>query len=116
MNGVRRVILVNDSRLVLGILTRVIKKAKHLEVVGELADLQDLNKKIVETEPDWVIVNDEQDEKNLEMIAELMNAHPTIRFLTVTTDGSQVRMRWLEPHEKNLSGLSLAEILNVLTQ
>jgi chemotaxis response regulator CheB len=115
VDDVQRVVLVHNSRLLLGILRRVIEKAEHLEVVGEMASLRNLNEKMGETNPDWVILNDEQSEKNLEIINELMNTHPSVRFLTVNTEGSQVRMRWLAPHEKNLSGLSLADILKVLT-
>jgi chemotaxis response regulator CheB len=115
VNNVQRIILVHNSRLLLGILRRVIEKADHLEVVGEMASLQYLNEKMGEANPDWVILNDEQGERNLEIINELMKTHPSVRFLTVNTEGSQVRMRWLEPHEKNLSGLSLADILKVLT-
>jgi chemotaxis response regulator CheB len=115
VNNVQRIILVHNSRLLLGILRRVIEKADHLEVVGEMASLQYLNEKMGEANPDWVILNDEQGERNLEIINELMKTHPSVRFLTVNTEGSPVRMRWLEPHEKNLSGLSLADILKLLT-
>jgi chemotaxis response regulator CheB len=112
---VQRVILVHNSRLLLGILKRVIEKAEHLEVVGEMVNLHNLDEKMWETNPDWIIINDEQYEKNPEQINDLMNSHSSIRFLTVNTEGSRVKMRWLETHEKNLSGLSLEEILKVLT-
>jgi DNA-binding NarL/FixJ family response regulator len=97
-------------------LRRVIGKARHLEVVGEMVDLRNLNEKIMETHADWVIVNEERDVKNLEAINELMNAHPSVRFLTVTADGSQVSMKSLGFREQNLSSLSLAEILKVLAR
>lgn len=116
VNGVRRVILVNNSRLLLGMLRRVIEKARHLELVGELVDLSNLGEKIAETNADWVILNNEQNVKNLETVDKLMNAHPSVRFLTVNADGSQVSMKSLRLHEQNLSGLSLVEILKVLAQ
>jgi DNA-binding NarL/FixJ family response regulator len=97
-------------------LRRVIEKARYLEVVGEMADLRNLSEKIRETNADWVIVDHEQDARNLGAIIELMKAHPFVRFLTVTADGSQVHMQSLGFHEENLSGLSLAEILYVLGQ
>lgn len=116
MNGVSAVILVITSRLLIGMLRRVLEKSRHFEVVGEMVDLQNLSNKIVETEADWVILDNEQDMRNLGTINDLMKTHPSVRFLTVTTDGSQVRMKSLGFHEKNLSGLSLAEILKVLSQ
>jgi DNA-binding NarL/FixJ family response regulator len=116
VNGVSAVILVITSRLLIGMLRRVLEKSRHFEVVGEMVDLQNLSNKIVETDADWVILDNEQDMRNLGTINELMKTHPTVRFLTVTTDGSQVRMKSLGFHEKNLSGLSLAEILKVLSQ
>jgi chemotaxis response regulator CheB len=116
VSGIRRVILIIDSRLLLGMLRRVFEKARHLEVVGEMVDLRNLGEKIMETNADWVIVDDEQDASNLDTINKLMNAHPSVRFLTVNADGSQVHMKSLGFHEENLSGLSLAEILKVLEQ
>ncbi len=110
----KRIIIVNDSPLLLGMLRRVIEKARYLEVAGEMDDLQNLSQKIKETNADWVIMDYEQDAKNISIINKLMEGHPSIRFLTVTTDGSQVRMKCLGFHEENLSDLSLAEILKVL--
>lgn len=106
----------NDSRLLLGMLRRVIEKARLLELVGEMVDLGSLGEKIAETHADWVILNNEQNVKNLETIDTLMNAYPSVRFLTVASDGSQVSMKSLRSHEQNLNGLSLAEILKVLAQ
>lgn len=116
VNGVSAVILVIDSRLLLGMLRRVLEKTRYLRVVGEMVDLRNLGKKITETNADWVIVDNDQDKRNRGTINELMKAHPSVRFLTVTTDGSQVRMKRSGFHEKNLSDLSLAEILSVLGQ
>lgn len=116
MNYVRRVILVNNSRLLLGMLRRVIEKARHLEVVGEMVDLQNLGEKIRETNADLIIMDREQEARNLGAIQELMNAYPSVRFMTVTADGSQVCMKRLGLHEENLSDLTLYEILKVLDQ
>lgn len=116
MNCLKRVILVNESRLLLGMLKRVIKKVRHLEVVGEMIDLQNLSEKIMETNADLIIIDFDQEEKNLNTIYELMRAYPSVRFLTVTADGSQVRIKGLGLHEENLSNLSLAEILKILCQ
>jgi DNA-binding NarL/FixJ family response regulator len=97
-------------------LRRVIEKSRHLDVVGEMVDLKNLSKKIRETNADWVIVDHAQNLRNLDIIIELMKAHPSVRFLTVTADGSQVHMKSLGLQEENLSNLSLAEILYVLGQ
>ena len=113
VNDTRRIILVDGSRLVLQMLKRVFGKSKRLEVVGE-GLFSDTEKMIQATDPDWVIINIDVDGKDKEAINEMIQAYPKVRFLTVSKDGSQVQMKWLEAHEENLSGLSLSEILKVL--
>lgn len=110
-----RVILVNDSLLLQGMLKRVLEKTKRIEVVGEV-DLRDLENMMWHTNADWVIINTARNENDMGTINDLMEAHPSVRFLMVTTDGSQVQMKWFELSEKNLSGLSLAELLKVLVE
>ena len=40
--------------------------------------------------------------------------HPSVPFLAVASDGSKVKMKWLEIHEQELNGLSLGELIHVL--
>lgn len=115
MNNKSRVILVNDSLLMQGMFKRVLEKTKRVEVVGEV-DPRNLEDMLQNTNADWVIINTAQNENDMGKINDLMEAHPSVRFLMVTADGSQVQMKWFELSEKNLSGLSLAELLKVLVE
>jgi hypothetical protein len=37
-----------------------------------------------------------------------------MRLLAVSSDGSKVKMKWLEPHEENLEDLSLNDLIHIL--
>lgn len=115
MNDKSRVILVNDSLLMQSMFKRVLEKSNRIEIVGEV-DLRDLEHMMQKTNTDWVIINTVQNKNDVEEINDLMGAHPSVRFLIVTADASQVQMKWFELSEMNLSGLSLAEILKVLVE
>jgi len=39
-----------------------------------------------------------------------------MRLLVMAVDGSQVRIRWIEPHEIYLNDKSLEELLTILRQ
>jgi len=39
---------------------------------------------------------------------------PSLRFLAVSTDGSKIKMKWLERHEEDLGDLSLKDLIHLL--
>jgi hypothetical protein len=43
-----------------------------------------------------------------------IDEHPSVRFMVIASDGSTIRMKWLEIHEQGLNGLSLNDLLGIL--
>lgn len=109
-----RIILANGSRFLHEMLKRVIEKTPDLQVVDEVADLTRLSPAIANTDAQWVIMSLPLDGEIPEVVKSLLIAHPSVRILAMATDGSQVRIKWLESHEEALDDLSLDELFAVL--
>ncbi len=112
----QRVILASGSRLLREMLNRIFDKTEKLEVIREISDHQQLSAAIETLDVEWVILSPERDQSMPTWVDAYLRKHPSVRFLTVSNDGSQVKMRWLDQHEKALSGLSLNELIQILEQ
>jgi hypothetical protein len=110
----KQVILLNDSRLMREMLIRVLNKSKRLRVIRQVKNEQDLEDAIQETNAEWVLMTLPADGHVPNWITELNHVHPKLRFLSISIDGSHIKMSWLESKEKDLDGLSLEELLEVL--
>lgn len=110
----QRIILANSSRLLREMLNRILLKTEHLDVVQEVTDHKNLPSAIEQQEAEWVIVSLPTEEATPDWIDKYMRQHPYVRFLTVSADGSLIKMKWLESHEENLSDLSLPELIHIL--
>ena len=102
----QRIILANGSRLVREMLNRALLRADHLKVVKEITDHRNLPSAIERYDAEWVIMSLPIDSKVPEWVDAYMIEHPPVRFIAVSSDGSQVKMRWLESHEEELDNLS----------
>jgi len=109
-----RVVLANESRLLREMLERVIKKVPDLEVVGHSADPARLPSLLEEIDAQWVIVSLLPNGKIPAVADSLLAEHPSLRVLAVAVDGSQMKAKWVEPHEKDLGDLSLEELIAIL--
>jgi DNA-binding NarL/FixJ family response regulator len=114
--GPRRIILADVPRFLREMLRRALAHAPGLWVVGEIADLGRLSSAIEQTGAQWVIVSLPQDGKMPEATESLLAVHPSVRFLAVTTDGSQIKLKWTESHEQTLDDLSLDELIELLRE
>lgn len=110
----KRVILANGSRLVREMFNRVLLKEEKLKVVQEVKDHENLPSDIDQTDTEWVIMLLPLDSSMPEWVDGYLTDHPFVHFLTVSTDGSQVRMRDVENREEELEDLSLKELLHIL--
>ena len=108
-----RIILVDGSRLLIEMLNRVFLKTEHLDVV-RVADHNHLPSAIEEQESEWVIVSLPVDEPEPDWIDTYMRQHPHARFLTMSADGSLIKMKWVESKEEDLSDISLPELIHIL--
>lgn len=110
----QRIVLANGSRLLRDMLKRIIFKSDNLEVVREVTDQKELPSVIEQTNPEWVIVPLSFDNGVPAWVDHYMAHHPSVRFMALSTDGSKIKVKWLEVHEKELIGLSLNDLLHIL--
>lgn len=106
----RRIILANDSRLLREMLNRAFNKVDGLQVVQELIDIADVDDAVEQMSPDWLVVSPSQ----AEHITETLEKHPDVRVITVSPDGSQIRMMCRGNYEEKLDGSSLSDLLSIL--
>ncbi len=110
----RQIILVTEPRLLREMVERAIEKNAGLQIVAEVDRLNDLSAKIEETGADWVILFLRPGQATPEQVQDLLRAFPSIRFLTIASDGSLVEMKWVEFHARALERLSLDGLLTLL--
>jgi DNA-binding NarL/FixJ family response regulator len=110
----QRIVLANGSRLLRDMLKRIIFKSENLEVVREVTDQKELASVIDSTNPEWVIISLSFDNGIPAWVDGFMASHPSVRFLALATDGSKIKLKWLEVHEQELNGLSLTELIHIL--
>jgi DNA-binding NarL/FixJ family response regulator len=110
----QRIVLANGSRLLRDMLRRALFKSKSLEVIQEVSDQRELHSVIENTKPEWVILSLSFDNGVPAWVDTYMAAHPSVRFMALAADGSKIKMKWLEVHEQELSGVSLSELIKIL--
>lgn len=110
----RRIILVTEPRLLREMVERAIEKDPGLQIVAEVDRLSELKAAIRETQADWVILFLLPGQAAPHQVEELLRAHPSVRFLTIASDGSQVEMNWMEFHARSLNRLNLDGLFTIL--
>ena len=110
----QRIVLANGSRLLRDMLKRIMFKSDQLEVVREVTDQKELPSVIESTNPQWVIVSLSFDNVIPPWVDNFLVSHPSVRFMGFASDGSKVKMKWLEVHEQELNELSLNELIHIL--
>ena len=112
----RRIILTNSSRLVRDLIKKVIGKTPGLEIVSEVEDISEFPDTVKRKEADWAIVLLSPEEQVPDLVEQVIQEQPSMRFLLMGVDGSHARMKWNEPHEVPLDEKSLQELLDLLRQ
>jgi DNA-binding NarL/FixJ family response regulator len=114
MPNTQRIILVNSSRLLREMLHTVLSKAEHLQVVREVSDQEELPSAIDQLEAEWLVISLPFDRGLPDWVDQYISNHPLMRLLAVSTDSSEVKLKWLESREENLEDLSLNDLLHIL--
>jgi len=109
-----RVVLANEPRLLRGLLSRVLKQAPGLQVVGQELDKAKLSSTVAESRADWVIVSLWQNGNLPAFLRDLVSEHPSLCLLGMAADGSRARTWCLGRGEQSLNGLTLDEFLTTL--
>ena len=110
----QRIVLANGSRLLRDMLKRIIYKSDKLKVVREVTDQKELPSVVEYTNPEWVILSLPFDNIVPSWVDGFMANHPSVHFMALSTDGSKIKMKWLEVHEQELNGLSLNDFIHIL--
>ena len=110
----KRIILASDYRLVREMLKRAIDRVEGLQVVDEVNHLNEIGQSLENNTADWVVISLPPDPGMPAYLDKLSGDHPELRFMAVASDGSEVVLRWLEPHQAALNNSSLIELLSVL--
>lgn len=109
-----RVVLANEPRLLRGLLSRVLKQAPGVMVVGQELDEAKLSSTVGESQADWVIVSLWQNGNLPAFLRNLVSDHPSLCLLGMAADGSRARTWCLERGEQSLNGLTLEEFISTL--
>lgn len=110
----KRIILANSSRLLREMLSRVLLKRDHLEVVQEVDDHAKLPSAIEREDAEWVIMSLPLDTHIPDWAHTYLKSHPSTRIMAVSADGSAVKMKWLESHEEERTDLTLKDLIQIL--
>jgi len=110
----QRIILVNSSRLLHEMLNRALLKSDHLKVVKEITSQNDLPDGVEQHEAEWMVISLPPGTQFPKWIDSYLKKHPSMRVMAFASDGSGVRMKWLEKREESISDLSLQDLIHIL--
>jgi len=110
----QRIILVNGSRLLHELLNRALHKSDHLRVVKEIAGQNELPDADEQYEAEWMVISLPADSQFPKWIDLYLKEHPSMRVMAFASDGSEVKMRWLEKREESISDPSLQDLIHIL--
>lgn len=116
MPPVKRIVLVDGSRLLRGMLKRAIERELQLYVVAEVDELNKIPSVIQHAQADWIFLIIPPGNAIPEIVQQTLREHPELILLVMSTDGSRVRMRWIETHETSLDQKNLKEIMTILRE
>ena len=110
----KRIILANNSRLLLEIFHRVIDKAEHLEVVQEIFSHEELPSAIERFDPEWVITSLPMQNHMSDWIKADNAEYPSLRFIFLSPENNRITMKWQTSSEEDISNLSVKEFITIL--
>lgn len=111
MNRKRRIILANKPRLLREILKSAFQKYPDLQIVGESRDTNDLLDQITEFKANWVVVSLQPNGEFPDSMQRILNHFPNLGIMAISSDGSQAKARCGDVYEKDLTHLSLNELV-----
>jgi len=114
MVSTKRVILANGSRLLREMLHRAIDKADQLEVVQEIPGWDELPLVLETFNPAWVIVAQPYRNQPHHRVDFCMEKFPSVRFIFLSPNEDNVKMKWQTFYEEEYSNLSLKDLIHIL--
>ena len=111
----QRAILVNGSHLVRDLVKKVIQKNLGFDVIQEIGDPLELASAIRDINANWAfVIRMPGQEIPGSLKTEWFLINPTLRLVGLWVDGSQVHVERLAHEQRDLTGLTLDEIIRLL--
>jgi chemotaxis response regulator CheB len=109
-----RIILVNGSPILHEMICKAITKQENLQVVAKLHDIDQSPEAIEDVNADWIYLLLPTGKKIPPVIEKVMNENNEMRLLVMSSDGSSVRVKWVEQHDHVLKIDELKQIFEIL--
>lgn len=116
MSTPQKIVFVDGSRLLRGIFKRAIQRDTRLQVISEIDDMHDFPDAIKQVDADWIFLALPSGRSVPAIVDQTLRERPDLNMLVMDSDGSHLRMRWIETHETPLDEKNLTEILMVLRE
>lgn len=111
-----KIIVADHNRLLREMLTKAISADEDVKIVKILDSHNNLYEQVQKHEVDWVIISQPDDQEELPSgVKQIWVDYPDTGVLVVSPDGSHLTAKWLESREQVLDGISLAELLELLS-
>jgi chemotaxis response regulator CheB len=114
MTTPQKIVLVDGSRLLRGMFRRAIQRDSSLQVISEIDDMNDFHDAIKKVDADWIFLALPSGRSVPAVVDQTLREQPDLNMLVMDSDGSHLRMRWIETHETPLDEKNLNELLMVL--
>jgi chemotaxis response regulator CheB len=116
MTTPQKIVLVDGSRLLRGMFRRAIQRDSSLQVISEIDDMNDFPDAIKKFEADWIFLAVPSGQTVPAVVDQTLREQPDLNMLVMDSDGSHLRMRWIETHETPLDEKSLTELLMIMRE
>ena len=116
MSTPQKIVFVDGSRLLRGIFKRAIQRDTRLQVISEIDDMHDFPDAIKQVDADWIFLALPSGRSVPAIVDQTLRERRDLNMLVMDSDGSHLRMRWIETHETPLDEKNLTEILMVLRE
>lgn len=111
---ITKIILVNGSPFLHELVRRAIDKNQAMQIVAEVENVARYPKIAAKVEADWTYLMLPPEEEIPEPIERAIMEDPSMRVLVMATDGSKVRVKWIEPHDHDIEVDNMGDIFSVL--
>ena len=109
-----RIILVNGPPFLHELVRKAINKNQAMKIVAEVHKINNYPSVAAQVKADWTYLMLPPEDEIPEAIEKVIKENTSMRILVMATDGSKVRVKWMEPHDHDIEVDNMEDIFNVL--
>jgi hypothetical protein len=94
----------------------VIEKGDSLEVVLDTPNHEEIPSAIERLDPEWVIMSSPAKSGGRGSLNTYLNDYPSVRFILLSPDNRNIKLKWQASLEADLTNLSLQDFLHILAK